>query len=127
MTEDQIGRHDRRESWASQAVNWGQLIIALLVMLGGIFLDRLVLDRRVTIVEVEQKATVAGIDKASLADATFKSSISQRLDLIQAQLAQISVQMAQSQSLGDRLSTLERQREREERTYRRWPNGNESR
>jgi hypothetical protein len=128
MTEEPIGRqdrHDRRENWASQAVNWGQLVIALVVMVGGIFVDRMALDRRVTVVEVEQKAMGSNIDKETAAASVFKTGLSQRLDVIQAQLTQISVQMAASQSLGERIAALERQREREFRESRQQPgNGN---
>jgi len=109
MTEEHMD-HSRhlRTNWASQVVSWGQLLVALVVVVGGVFMDRVVLDRRVTV--AEERGTfmskMADADRAEVAQ--LKVDLSRRLDDIRSQLTQISVDIARNQATSDRLNEIER-------------------
>ena len=108
-TESKIAR------WSSHAVNWGQLLIAFTVMGSGVVLDRLSLDRRLTVLETHQLFSTKMADNDRAEVALLKADLSRRLDDIRSQLTQISVDIARNQATSERLNDLERRSSDRER------------
>lgn len=92
----------QRETWHTTAVSWGQFLIGALGIAGSIFaavwVDRLAMDRRLTIVEERQAFVLRTLQANDLEIDAIRADIARRLDAIQAQLVQISIDLARHQS-----------------------------
>jgi len=91
------------------------LLIAFTVMGSGVVLDRLSLDRRLTVLETHQLFSTKMADNDRAEVALLKADLSRRLDDIRSQLTQISVDIARNQATSERLNDLERRSSDRER------------
>ena len=97
MTEGENAR-----AWHTNAVSWGQLIMALIVAIGGVlfavFEDRLAMDRRITVIETAARYTQNTEAQAELVRAAARISLDARLAEIQRQLNVIAVEITKLQT-----------------------------
>lgn len=92
----------QRDPWHMGLINWGQFLlaigIAMATILGTMWVDRLAVDRRLTILEERQTFVIRELQQNDAELAAIRADIARRLDAIQAQLVQISIDLARHQS-----------------------------
>lgn len=93
----------QRDPWHTGAVSWAQFLIAtgvaLASVLGTIWIDRLAVDRRLTILEERQAFVMRALQQNDAELQSIRSDIARRLDTIQAQLTQLTIDIARHQVL----------------------------
>ena len=87
-------QEEPRTTWMAGSVSWGQLLIALAAVMGSVFMDRLTIDRRLTIVEERQQMVLRTIEGDQRELINVKNDIARKLDMIQSQLATINLELA---------------------------------
>jgi hypothetical protein len=77
----------KKAAWHQATVSWGQLIVAMLLgfvtVIGSVFIDRLAVDRRLTVVEERQQFVLKSISEMQAQTASFRAEIGVKLDNLQ--------------------------------------------
>jgi hypothetical protein len=93
----------QRKAWHTATVSWGQFALAAAGILGAVvatvWIDRLAVDRRLTILEERQAYVLRELVNSDTELAMVRSDIARRLDTIQTQLVQITIDLARHQSV----------------------------
>lgn len=94
--------NDEVQGWHQSTVSWGQLVVSLVVAIGGvasfIFVDRMVIDRRLTVLEERQTFVLKSIAQSQSDAVAFRGELAVKLDSIQQQLNQMLVEFAKHQA-----------------------------
>ena len=77
----------KRVAWHQSTVSWGQLIVAMLLgsvtVIGSVFIDRLAVDRRLTVVEERQVFVMKSISEMQSQTTAFRNEITTKLENLQ--------------------------------------------
>ena len=85
-----------RTPWLSGAVSWGQLLVALAAGVASVFMDRLALDRRLTITEERQQFVIRTMEQDQRNLVSLQTELTRRLESVQSQLNSIELSLARS-------------------------------
>jgi hypothetical protein len=99
---------ERRTSWHQATVSWGQLIVALLLgfvtTIGSVFIDRLSVDRRLTVVEERQQFVLKSISEMQSQTTSFRAEIGAKLENLQRGINEVILALTRHEANQGRIS-----------------------
>jgi hypothetical protein len=98
--------NNEQESWHRNVVSWGQFALAILVVAGSIFSVLTLWERRVTVLEERQAFVLRTLAQDQSELALLRSTISNKLDSIQSQLTQITLELTKHQAISEALDEM---------------------
>ena len=90
-----------RTHWMDSAVSWGQLLIALVALIGSSVAMLVAYERRLVTVEERQQGVLRAIADLRADEAVERATITRKLDTLVAQMTMLTIDIARHQALSE--------------------------